>query len=103
MTRTVSEDVVHVVLEARWRSLQDGFKHPTEKDERSSLSENEGMLLALYQVGLLSDLEVEGWKARWARCPEGGPKQEHDAGRVWCAYCGNVKTLPDWGDEEVQG
>lgn len=46
-----------------------------------------GAVEALLQVGMLSQVEADGWLARFERCPG----HDDEGGRVWCAYCGRIK------------
>lgn len=55
-----------------------------------------GYVFAFWQLGLLNDMEYEGWVARIEWCPGavGG-------GQVWCAYCGDVEET-DTGHRPVK-
>lgn len=51
---------------------------------------------AMRALGAISDVDLEGWFARFARCPG----HDHDPCRVWCAYCGDIEPqIGEWAED----
>ena len=49
-------------------------------------AEAKGGIRAMRHLGWINDVEVDGWMRRLDRCPD----TDHEGGRAWCAYCGDV-------------
>jgi hypothetical protein len=50
---------------------------------------------AFHQTAFINTMEMELWERRITTCPG----HEDEGGRVWCAYCGNMKVPTDTEDE----
>lgn len=77
--KSIPEETAEALLQGRWLRLRDNAN-----DEAIRLAEE--YLFAFWQLGLVDDIGVDGWKARFRRCPG----HTGEGGRVWCAYCGEM-------------
>ena len=67
-------------LDSAWRSIRDGWKG-------QYIDRIHGALALLEHLGVLTSIEVEGWRARLDRCPG----HDDEGGRDWCGYCGKMR------------
>lgn len=75
-----------------WGGLKDGFGRREEGQPK--LVTVLTYLEAYRQVGLLGPEEAELWEMRIRhKCPG----HLGEGGRVWCAYCGDIKPDPEEG------
>lgn len=78
----MNKAIIDGMLDHHWRNLQDDN---SEASHRFA----EGVIEAARYLGLISDVEAEGWANRLKFCPD---LEDGHAGRAWCAYCGNIAT-----------
>ena len=71
----MADDRVTDVLTAWWRDFRDD-------SSRDAILMARGAVEMCRRLGLVTDLESEGWLARFARCPG----HDDEGGRSWCAY-----------------
>lgn len=76
---TVTVEYANGLLMGRWGGLRDSAT-------TTDLLKADEYLFAFWQLGIVDDLDVDGWKARFRRCPG----HINEGGRVWCAYCGDI-------------
>ncbi|HXE63188.1 MAG TPA: hypothetical protein VN519_06580 [Bryobacteraceae bacterium] len=78
----MDQDIVDV-LNARWLEMRDdagtgGVRFST------------GLLTGLLAAGAITEIERDGWAARFSSCPG------HQGGsRVWCGFCGDLCSVCD--------
>lgn len=82
--RNIARGSADDMLDAQWRELQSGGAN----EPRMKFAM--GYLFAIYQLGGVDDVGHEGWRARFQRCPDGGPTASHEP-LSWCAYCGTIE------------
>lgn len=74
---------VKEILTAYWKSLRDGMGR-----EGATLKHALAFVEAYKEAGLISNEEADAFSLRMQyRCPG----HDDEGGRVWCAYCGNIK------------
>lgn len=84
------KDATTQMLDFAWSELQNDCSPTAQAHVR-------GLIDAAFILQTINLLERDGWMARISGCPENG---EHGAGRVWCAYCGDIVPA-ELEDEEV--
>jgi hypothetical protein len=78
----VNSATVDGMLDHHWRNLQDDNSEAANAFAR-------GVIEATRYLGLITDVEAEGWVARMNHCPD---LEDGHAGRAWCAFCGSIAT-----------
>ena len=77
---TILHDESEKILLRWWKELRDGCNG----EQRGYVV---GAIDILKELGILNDVERDGWIARTRTCPG----HDDEGGRSWCAYCGNIK------------
>lgn len=86
---TIHPGTIEGMLDHYWRNLQDDCSP-------KAVAFAHGVIEATKYLGLISDVEAEGWNRRLERCPDA---EDGHGGRSWCAYCGTVKPCDRYTEE----
>lgn len=70
---------IDTYLQSLWEAMQDSYPD-------NALMFKGALNMALF-IGLITQEKHELWNLRIKNCPN----PDHIGGRVWCAYCGDIK------------